>query len=214
MVRRPLIAAAVVLVLAACGNDDPGTPEPAPEAPTTTVAPTEPQGDPVAWAERVCSSVSPEVAKLSKGPNIDPNNPKAAKGNLISYLDTLVDALERMSAGIGEAGDPPVPDGDIAADRAVQTLQKARDQVQRSRDEFAAADVSDPEKFKQAFTKVGSDLQKLAELENPMAGLRGNEQLDAAFKKAASCRTLAGTDASGSAGVPTSIPTSAATRTS
>ncbi|GGS17016.1 hypothetical protein [Actinokineospora fastidiosa] len=195
MVRRPLIAAAVALVLAGCGNDEPAAPEPAPQPPATTTTTT---GDAVAWAERVCSSVAPEVKKLSAGPDIDPNDPKAAKTNLVAYLDTLVAALDRMTAAIRDAGAPPVPDGEVAADRAMQTLQEAKTQVEQSRTELAAADVSNQAAFQKAFTNVGEDLQRLSELENPMAGLRGNEELDAAFEKAPSCRTLAGSDPSGS----------------
>ena len=190
MVRRSVVAvAALVLALAGCSDDTPGAPAPGPSATTTTTT-TEAGGDAVAWAEQVCASVGPEVAKLSAGPDIDPSNPQAAKEGLVTYLDTLISAIDRMIGGVRDAGAPPVQDGQVAADRAVSTLEQAKTSVTAARDELAAADVSDPAAFQAAFTKVGEDLQKLSELENPMKGLRGNEELDKAFEQAPACKKL------------------------
>lgn len=211
MVRRTAIAAAAVLALfaAGCSNDDPVAPEPG-EA--TTTAAESGGSDAVAWAEQVCASVAPEVGKLSEGPDIDPSNPQAAKDGLVTYLDTLIAALDRMISGVRDAGAPPVPDGQVAADRAVGTLEEAKDSVESARDDLAAADVSDPAAFRAAFTKVGEDLQKLSDLDNPMEGLRGNEELDAAFEEAPSCKQLSGSDTSTSPG--TSPATTSPTPTS
>ncbi|GAA4415024.1 hypothetical protein GCM10023148_11070 [Actinokineospora soli] len=197
MVRRSAFAAAALaLALTGCsGDNNPGTPAPAPQATTATTTTGGAGGDAVAWAERVCASVGPEVEKLSAGPDIDPSNPQAAKEGLVTYLDTLISAIDRMIGGMRDAGAPPVPDGQIAADRAVGTLEEAKGSVSAARDELAAADVSDPAAFQAAFTKVGEDLQKLSELENPMEGLRGNEELDAAFEQAESCKKLSGSSA-------------------
>lgn len=202
MVRTTVIAAAALaLALAGCSNEEPGGPAPAPGVETTTTAPTEGESDAVAWAEQVCASVAPEIGKLSEGPDIDPSNPQAAKDGLVTYLDTLVSALDRMIGGIEDAGAPPVPDGQVAADRAVGTLEEAKGSVEAAREELAKADVSDPAAFQAAFTKVGEDLQKLSDLDNPMEGLRGNEELDAAFEQAPSCKQLSG---SGTTTTPTS----------
>ncbi len=206
MVRRSTfaISAVVVLALAGCSGDgqEPGEMVP----PTTTAAaPTGETGasDATAWAEQVCAAVAPEVEKLGAGPNIDPSNPQAAKDGLVSYLDTMVGALDRMIDGMQDAGAPPVPDGQVAVDRAVGTLEEAKGSIEAAKDELEGADVSDPAAFQAAFTKVGEDLQKLSDLDNPMAGLRGNEELHKAFQEAESCKELAGSGSTGSA-TPTS----------
>ncbi|MGX7825736.1 hypothetical protein ACTG9Q_11650 [Actinokineospora sp. 24-640] len=198
-----------------CATD---TGAPTTSAPATTLpqstSETSANGDAKAWAEKVCASVAPEVAKLSGGPNIDPSNPEKARDGLVTYLDTLAGALDRMIGGVRDAGAPPVAEGQVAADRTISTLEEAKGAVESAKTRLAAADVSDPAAFQAAFVKVGEDLQKLSELEDPTAGLRGNAELDAAFREAESCKTLAGSDGSASATTPTMATSTTATATS
>ncbi|MFC5286772.1 hypothetical protein ACFPM7_06890 [Actinokineospora guangxiensis] len=206
MVRRSAFAvsAAVVLALAGCSGDgqEPGEMVP----PTTTAGAPAETGEAsgaVAWAEQVCAAVAPEVEKLGAGPNIDPSNPQAAKDGLVTYLGDMVDSLDRMIDGMEDAGAPPVPDGQVAVDRATGTLEEAKGSVESAKAELEKADVNDPAAFQAAFTKVGEDLQKLSDLDNPMAGLRGNKELNDAFQQAESCKKLAGTGSTGTV-TPTS----------
>lgn len=202
MVSRPARFTAVVAALAfglvGCSGNSGGTGQ---GTSTTTTAPSESGGsaDAVAWAEKVCSSVGSEVKALSEGPNVDPTNPERAKTGLVTYLDTLGTALDRMIGGIKGAGAPPVPEGQTAAARAIGTLEQAKSTVDSAKTNLQQANVADPAGLQAAIVKVGEDLQALGELEDPTKDLRGNEELDAAFKQAKSCQELSGDGASSSA---------------
>ncbi|CRK61085.1 hypothetical protein [Alloactinosynnema sp. L-07] len=187
MVRR--LAAVAVLALslgiAGCGSDTPST-----SGGTSAATGAGGGGDAVAWAEKVCSTVAPEREAFSKVPNIDPTDPVKARDGMVAYLDDLVKALERMVSGIQSAGSPPVADGETAAKRVVDTLEEAKATVSTAKDNLAKVDVTDPAAFQAGFTQVGTDLQKLGEMEDPTKGLRGNRELNEAFEKAASCKAL------------------------
>jgi hypothetical protein len=202
MVRRLAAAAVAVatlsLGLAGCGSDTPGT---SGAAGTTTTSAKSGGGDAVAWADKVCSAVGPEIATFSTPPNIDPTNPQKAKDSFVTFLEGMVKALDRMVSGIKDAGAPPVADGETAADRVVAALEQAKSAVGSAKDNLAKVDVSDPAAFQAAFAQVGTDMGKLGDLEDPTKGLRGNEELNAAFEKAESCKALGG---SGSSSTPTS----------
>ncbi|SDD82231.1 hypothetical protein [Actinokineospora iranica] len=197
MVRRLVAAtataAAFALGLAGCGSD-PGT---APGA-TTTSAPaatttsgTSANGDAVAWAEKVCSSVAPHVDELDDGPkDIDGTDPNKAKAGMSAYLDKLSGALDSMTASFKEAGDPPVANGDQLSEKAVGSLDEAKKIVDGAKVKLEGVNTADPAAFQSGFLQVGQDLQKLGDLEDPTKGLRGNKELEEAFKAAPTCKKL------------------------
>ncbi|HVK20872.1 MAG TPA: hypothetical protein VM677_05880 [Actinokineospora sp.] len=195
MVRRLATVAvlALSLGLAGCGSDSPST-----SGGTSSAAPS--GGDAVAWAEKVCATVAPERDALSQVPNIDTSDPMKAREGMVTYLDNLVKALDRMVTGIKSAGTPPVADGETAAKRVVDTLEEAKATVTTAKENLAKIDVTDLAAVQAGFTQVGQDLQKLGQMEDPTKGLRGNREINEAFEKAASCKAL---QDSGSSSTPT-----------
>ncbi|MDQ3406344.1 MAG: hypothetical protein M3548_23605 [Actinomycetota bacterium] len=188
MVRRlAVVAAALSLGLAGCGSDT-GSGSSTGSGTTTTAEAK--GGDAVAWAESVCSKIGPEVEALSKTPEIDSSDPAKTKDSMVSYLTTLSTALGKMSSGIEDAGTPPVADGKVLADKVVGGLGEAKKAVDTAKENLSTVDASDPAKFQEGFQKVSADLSKIGDMEDPTKGLRGNQELEDAFKNAESCKKL------------------------
>ncbi|MBC6447017.1 hypothetical protein [Actinokineospora xionganensis] len=191
MVRR-LAAVAVAAVtlsfgLAGCGSDSPPT---AGGTTTTTTTAGAANGDAVAWADKVCSAVAPEVEKFKDTPTGDPTNLQATKDGFVTYLDGMAQALDRMISGIRDAGSPPVTDGDAAAKAVENSLETAKGTVTLAKDNLAKVDASNPQAFQAGMAQVGQDLQGLAQMEDPTKGLRGNKELNDAFEKSDKCKAL------------------------
>ncbi|MGH3861721.1 hypothetical protein [Actinokineospora sp.] len=192
MVRR-LAAVAVAAVtlsfgLAGCGSDSPSTSGTTTTTTTTTAAAA--NGDAVAWADKVCSAVAPEVEKFKDTPTGDPNNLQATKDGFVTYLDGMAQALDRMVSGIRDAGTPPVADGDAAAKAVENSLETAKATVVKAKNNLAKVDASNPQAFQAGMAQVGQDLQGLADMEDPTKGLRGNKELNDAFEKSEKCKAL------------------------
>jgi hypothetical protein len=177
MIRRIAMAVALTVGLAGCGSDS--------DAPAG--------GDAVAWAEKVCTSVESEVAVLSQSPDIDPSDPKQAKANLLTYLTNFSVALDRMNTGIRDAGVPPVADGGQAVEKVTGAIQDAKKGVDDAKTNLEKANVDNAEEFQAAYTKVGEDMARLAQFEDPTKDLKANKELNEAFDKAAACKRLEGT---------------------
>jgi hypothetical protein len=174
MIRRITLAALLVTVSAGCSSD--------PAAPSG--------GDPVAWADKVCTSVESEVSVLSQSPDIDQSNPQQAKENLLTYLTNFSVALDRMASGIRDAGTPPVTDGQQAVEKVTQAIQDAKKGVDEAKTNLESAAISSAEEFQAAYTKVGEDIAKLAQFEDPTKDLKANKELNDAFDRSAACKRL------------------------
>ncbi|WP_018683872.1 hypothetical protein [Actinokineospora enzanensis] len=216
LVAVPATAAALIIGLAGCGGSDSKaggtTGSTPPPAATTTAAPATTTADggagasdgATAWAEKVCSTVAPEVAKLAAKPNIDPSNPAVAKQGLVDYFGTMATAMDKMITGIKDAGAPPVPDGAKLAEQTTQGLQKFKTASENAKAAMAKASVTDPAAFQQVFTQIAEEMQN-AEMEDPTSVLRGDTELDKAFKAAPTCKMLddAGNASGGAQATPT-----------
>ncbi len=212
MVRRLVAvtatAAALAIAVAGCGSSDSGSGTGSSSgAAATTSAGGSSGGDAVAWAEKVCGAIGPQVASLSKGPDVDPTDPAKAKDSMVTYLGTLEEALSNMVTGIKDAGDPPVADGASIASKAASSLDEAKTAVATAKTNLSKVDATDPAAFQAGFLQVSQDLQKLSAMEDPTKGLRGNSELNGAFAQAPSCKALDGAGASATATASTA-PTS------
>jgi hypothetical protein len=185
MMRRLAVLAALSLALTACSDDGNSGGD---------------TNDPVAWAEKVCTSVEGSIGALGQ-PDIDPNDPRKSKDNMVAYLGNIANALDRMMTGIREAGTPPVNDGAQTVDRVTATLGDAKRAVDEAKANLERAEVNDPTALGEAITKATTDLAALGDLQDPTADLESNQQLRDAFDKAAACQRL---DGGGSNSTPTS----------
>jgi hypothetical protein len=162
-------------------------------------------GDAVAWAEKVCKSVEGDVASLSKTPDIDQSDPAKAKDGMVAYLGGLATALGHMASGIKDAGAPPVADGAQAVTKVTDALEQAKNTVEQAKDNLDKASVTDQAAFQAAFQKVGEDLSKLGDLEDPTKDLESDQTMKDAFQQAPTCKKL---DESTGSGSTSSAPTS------
>jgi hypothetical protein len=190
MIRRLVTLVAVAAALTACSNS----------SNSSGNKPSNGGGDPVAWAEKVCKSVESQLATMAQSPNIDPNDPKQAKESLLAYLGSFATALDRIAGGIKDAGNPPVADGSQVVDKVTNAMQDAKKSVEDARANLEKASVTDPQSFQQAYTKVGEDMSKVSNMEDPTKDLKANKELNDAFGKAPTCMKL---DASGPSTPPT-----------
>jgi uncharacterized phage infection (PIP) family protein YhgE len=173
MTRRLATLAALVVVLTACSEDK------------------GPDGvDPVAWAEQVCKSVEGQAAVLNQTPTTDPGDPAKAKQNLLTYLGNLSAGLDKLSNGVKDAGTPKVNDGTQVVEKVTRTLRDAKQGVDLAKANLDKATVTDAASFQSARDRVGEDLAKLSDLEDPTKDLKANAELNDAFTKAATCKKL------------------------
>jgi hypothetical protein len=161
-------------------------------------------GDAVAWAEKVCKSVEPEVASLSKMPDVDTTDLQKTKDSMVAYLGKFSTALGHMSSAIKDAGDPPVSNAKADVDKVTGALESAKKTVDEAKANLDKASASDPTSFQEAFTKVGEDLSKLSNLDLPTKGLEENKELKDAFDKAPTCKKIDETAGGSNSSAPTS----------
>jgi hypothetical protein len=198
MLRRIAMGAvaATVLTLALTGCAEKTT------AGSGSAASTSPSsGDATAWAEQVCKSIEDDIAKLQQTPDVDPTNLAQAKDTLVAYLGDVSTALDNLSSGFKDAGPPPVADGEQAVDKVTTTIDDMKKTVDDATATLEKASASDPAALQAAFQKVGEDLQKLGDIEDPTKGMKANKELEEAFDKAPTCQKI---DMDGSSSAPTS----------
>lgn len=175
MIRRIAMLSVLTLALAACSDD---------KKPSG--------GDAVSWAEKVCTTVDAQIAVLTKAPQVDPSDPAKAKEGLLTYLSNFTTALDSIVRGVKDAGTPPVADGAQVVDRVTKALGDARKGVEDARANLEKATITDLASFQEAYSKVGEDMSRVSDLEDPTKDLKANKELNEAFDKAPTCKKLDG----------------------
>lgn len=208
MLRRltmaTVAAAAVTLALAGCGNSNSGSGSGSTGGGSTSNSSGGSSGgSAVDWAEKVCKSVEPDIQALGKTPDIDATNMQKTKDNMVEFLGRFSTALGHMASSIKDAGDPPVSGAKQDVDKLVTSLESARKTVDEAKSNLDKASVSDPASFQAAFTKVGEDMSKLGDLEDPTKSLDANKELKDAFDTAPTCKKLDNMGAGPSSSTPT-----------
>ena len=149
-------------------------------------------GPAVAWVERVCASVEKGAQTLASPPAADLADPQTAKTAFTDYLGRVSQALDTVSAGIRDAGQPPVDDGQRAVDNAMGTISEIKTAIETARTRVAGLPVTDPAGFQQALNDVGAGLAKINGVEGPTKDLKANPALNEAFGKAPACQRIDG----------------------
>lgn len=146
-------------------------------------------GDPVAWADSVCTSLQDDIEAITTQPEIDQSNPQAAKDSLVEFLGKIETSLDGMASAVQDAGAPPVDNGEAAVDQFVDQVGTAKEAVTGAKTKVEGASVEDPAAFQTAVMSAVEDLQKLSDLD-PTGDFSENPELDKAFKEAAACKEI------------------------
>lgn len=147
----------------------------------------------ISWAEKVCMSIQQGAVALTQPPVVDEaSDPLTAKNSLVDYLGKLSQALDTVSAGIRNAGPPPVANGQAAVDRAMVTITETKTAVDGARTKLAQLSTTDPIGLQQALTDAGAGMDKLSNVEGPAKDLKANPDLSQAFAQAPTCKQLEG----------------------
>ena len=150
-----------LLLIAACAAP---APAPDPDAPA------------IAWATTVCAAI-PEITLA----------PQQTAADLGGFVDTLSAALTKEAAAIRAAGPPPVADARSIVDKALGTIDAARDSLRQAGSRLAQVRPGDAAGLQQAVLDVNAGMTGLADAGDPKATLRQNAALDRAFDKAQGC---------------------------
>lgn len=151
-----------------------------------------PTDDPVVWASRLCSSLTPLATMRNLRPNFDIQDPAVGRESLSSYFADTEARIGDSLAGLEQVGPSPIQGGDEVGTRMKEALERMRTASARAREKVEAVDPEDPEEL---VAKLPDILMPLAEVsaERQLAGLVGtNAALDAAIRESPSCGMLAG----------------------
>jgi hypothetical protein len=188
--RRRLVAPALALVTFAglvtgCADDHP-----------ENLPPTD---DPVAWAGRLCSSLSPLTGLRNMRPRVDPNNPAASKDSLSQYFNDTGARIGESLQGLDQVGPSPIPGGDEVAGKVRAALNRLRKAFDAARIKVDGVDTSDPVALG---TQLPDILTGLADATNDkdLSALGDNEALNEAVRQSPSCAMVKGTPPSTVAG--------------
>ncbi len=145
--RRPLIALALLAVLATAAGCSGGPP-------------------PRAWAASVCETLTPWRAEIdaltTRAQEQTPHaaTPEQAKDNLVHMLEGARDASERARGKVESAGVPEVEGGQAVAAGMIDSLRKIRDAYAKARDTVDGLPTADPPAFYDGVESAMKTLQQ------------------------------------------------------
>jgi hypothetical protein len=183
--RRPrLVANALALVAFAglvtgCANDHP-----------EKLPPTD---DPVAWAGRLCSSLSPLTGLRNMRPRIDPNDPDGSKNSLSQYFNETGARIGESLDGLDQVGPSPIPGGDEVAAKVRGALNRLRTAFDASRIKVEGVDTSNPVELGTQLPAILSTLADATNDKDLVAVGQDNEALNDAVRQSPSCAMVKGT---------------------
>jgi hypothetical protein len=197
-VKRALVAAALLAVLAGC---DTPAPAPAGHAPPTTG-----QAGPAAvdWAGNLCAAIL-DFDSTAPRFEVQSSTPAAMISSLMNYLNAMSSRVDSAMSKLQTLGPSPVAGGDEAASGISSSLQRLREIVDRSKTRLSGTDPNDRTAISAALQDIARDLQNLREPVNPLEGMGDRyPDLQAAARSADNCTEISRTRASRTALPPTS----------
>ncbi len=151
-----------------------------------------PTDDPVVWASRLCSSLTPLAAMRNLRPNFDVRDPAVGRESLSSYFSDTETRIGDSLAGLEQVGPSPIQGGDEVGTQMKAALERMRAAFAGAREKVEAVDPEDPDEL---VAKLPDILSPLAEASagRQLTGLIGtNAALDAAIRESPSCGMLGG----------------------
>lgn len=160
-----------------CGNDHP-----------ENLPPTD---DPVVWAGRLCSSLTPLTGLRNLRPKIDPNNPGASKDSLSQYFNDTGTRIGDSLKGLDQVGPSPIPGGDAVAGKMRGALERLRTAFDAARIKVDGVDTGNPVALG---TQLPAILEGLAGAtqNKDLSTLGDNQALNDAVRQSPSCAMVEG----------------------
>lgn len=171
------VSLALLAGLAGCGGER--TPE---LLPTTD--------DPVVWAGRLCSALSPLSGLRNLRPDINPNDPAASKESLSRFFDDTQARIGESMTGLEQVGPSPISGGDDVAAKVRGGLERLGTSFGNARAEVEAVDPTDPIELGAKLPDILNGLAA-ASTDPDLAAIRGDQALNDAIGKSPSCSMLA-----------------------
>jgi hypothetical protein len=148
-------------------------------------------GDPVAWVDQVCGSMLPFIRTATSAPNPEEAEDAAALiEDISSYLGEAGDAAGSALDGLDAAGPSPVEGGDEVVEQLNGTISAFQSSYQEAQSRIDSVDIDDREAVLREVPAAIRQLNQLASMPNPTAGLRGSPELREAGEQAASCQQI------------------------
>lgn len=151
-----------------------------------------PTDDPVAWAGRLCSSLSPLTGLRNMRPRIDPNDPAAGKDSLSRYFNDTGTRIGDSLAGLDQVGPSPIPGGDEVAGKVRGALNRLRTAFDTAKIKLEGVDTGNPVELGTRLPEILSGLAD-ATKDKDLNAVGGNEALDDAVRRSPSCAMVKGT---------------------
>ena len=150
-----------------------------------------PTDDPVAWAGRLCASLSPLTGLRNMRPQVDPNNPSASKESLSRYFNDTGGRIGQSLDGLDQVGPSPIPGGDEVAGKVRAALNRLRTAFDAARIKVDGVDGSDPVALG---TKLPDILEGLADATNDkdLSTTGDNQALNDAVRQSPTCAMVKG----------------------
>lgn len=177
LVAHALALATLAGLVTACGNDHP-----------ENLPPTD---DPVAWAGRLCSSLSPLTGLRNMRPHVDPDNPSASKDSLSQYFNDTGARIGESLDGLDQVGPSPIPGGDDVVVKVRGALNRLRTAFGAARIKVDGVDTSNPVELG---TKLPAILEGLADAtkDKDLSAEGDNQALNDAVRQSPSCALMKG----------------------
>jgi hypothetical protein len=145
-------------------------------------------GDAVAWVDQVCGSLRPFILTTGSPPNPrEATDPESLVANLSGFLKEAQDAAGAAIDGITDAGPAPVAGGDEIAGHLKSTLSTIQTTYRDAQERVDGVDVDDRAAVLREVPAAVQQLEQLSEIPNPIAGMQGSPELDAAAREAPNC---------------------------
>jgi hypothetical protein len=150
-----------------------------------------PTDDPVVWAGRLCSSLSPLAGLRNVRPKFDPNDPATSKDSLSRYFDDTQARVSESLLGLEQVGPSPISGGDEVAGKVRGGLERLRGAFASARSEVEAVDPTDP-------VELGAKLPDLlgrlatAAADPDLSTIGDNAALNDAVHRSPSCALMNG----------------------
>lgn len=138
------------------------------------------------WASRTCKAIAGKAEELTP-PKVDNNSPEATQKGLVTFFTDVVDQLGSQINTLEDVGPPPGAKLESEWKKALSQLRGVRKDVAKAVRGVKSADAKTPEDIQAVVTDLGTQLQKMATYEGPVAELKKNETLKPALEAEPTC---------------------------